>query len=61
MRQLLQADAAVCEADAQDDPFRYGWRYVRRQSLLRSQVLQGLEEKEPVAKARRLSRRDLPD
>ena len=30
MRQLLRADAVACEADAQDDPFRYGWRYVRR-------------------------------
>lgn len=30
MRQLLRADALACEADAKDDPFRYGWRYVRR-------------------------------
>ena len=30
MRQLLRAGTVACEADAKDDPFRYGWRYVRR-------------------------------
>ena len=30
MRQLLRAGTVACETEAQDDPFRYGWRYVRR-------------------------------